>query len=1846
MSLRQVSGVAVVFTVCLAATTFAQIPGQNVNMVAGTEWPGGDPFLQRQNEPSMAVSSRNPLHLLAGANDYRTVDLPGLPNGGVTGDAWLGLFKSTNGGGRWTSTLLPGYPQDSSPDGMASPLKGLHAGADAVVRPGSHGLFYFGGLAFNRGDNQPSRIFLARYQDRNNKENGDPFVYQGTSIVAANKPGQFLDKPSFAVDVPRTGSGSCNVDGVATPGGAVYAAWSVFLSKDHPHGRKDKDDDDEGDESEGSTSQIRSRIMFSRSADCGRTWSGAKILSDSRTNQGSAIAIDPRNGHIYVAWRQFETWHWIHAIFVRKSTDGGRTFGPKIPIWGFFPFDQGTSNTSFRTNSYPTIAVDHTGRVYVAWSARAYAADHDPINGDARIVVSTSKEGLFWTFPRSVDNFPGRGHQFMPALTYAGGKLQLVYYDVREDVSGFFERFVDEFNILRLPPGTPGKKRHTLDVRTAQASPALSPQFASYSVTGQPSSRASQYPIGSRPGSSVIEQLQFSPPNLPLFALGSTPFIGDYIDVAARTVVPDGLNWRFSRPGDDPVFHLVWADNRDVRPPLDGDWTNYTPPTFAGSGGPSVFDPGQQVQVCVPGQAGMRNQNIYTSRVSPGLVVGSPGNAKPLSTNFQRSFVVFAQNTTDRMALYRFSISNQPPGGYASFLQFDGDPATPVFDVLAQVEVLVAARSSAARSLFVTSTDPDASVRVDIQQIAGGGSTPPPGGLGGTVILNPDVTNPDVTNPDVTNPDVTNPDVTNAETHNPDVTNPDVTNPDVTNPDVTNPDVTNPDVTNIEVANPDVTNPDVTNPDVTNPDVTNPDVTNPDVTNQTMAEGEITDYTYTATNNGNTASQYNLNLDDNQPVPTSVLLQLIIHRIYRTPVVDGCNLKLETQNQVLANIPHPLAFGGPITFWLEPGESVKLTFRVVDTDRDDDIRWDPRQDLDVEVEAGAVNFAADNGADPNGPSRASATPPVAFDDAYEVQGGGTLEVPAPGVRVNDVVFGREMPKATLVTGPLHAASFDLRSDGSFTYVPNPRFAGTDTFRYVLLGGLRSNIATVTIDVFGDPLTVTNTDDEGLGSLRFAIEYANTNPNAAGVVDMIAFAISGEESLYRITPRTLLPVVTDAVLIDGTTHPGYYGRPAVIIDGRYLPREIEGAYGLAITAGGSEVRGLAIVNTPGKGLVLSRGDSNVVRANWIGLDPDPQVDGAAAPNHEAGLAIMDGSDGNRIGGDCAPERPCARDDANVISGNRGAGIQIYQGSGNTIRGNFIGTDASGSTPYGNVDGIGVSGGVNNRIGGAYPGQGNVISGNVNGVVLLRDSIGSAIEGNTIGLAADGATSLPNRDGVLIGSTGNRVAGNVISGNTRFGIEIGPGADANMLKGNHVGVTRAGNVARGNGLGGVYVVASKNVIGGYAPSDRNVISGNGSHGIRIAAPAASNTVIGNYVGTDASGVADLGNAGEGIRVVDSANNVVGGGKPGERNVISGNGGEGIGVFGQHAQANRIQGNYIGLSASGATDLGNSASGIYLRRAPGNVVEDNVVSGNDGFAGIAICGDLEFCGGENTGAPGTAGANVVRRNRLGLDGAGTGAMGNAGHGISIDAAPNTAIGGVGQGNHIAGSGNAAIAIFKATATGTVVQDNVIGFDVYGAKPFPNRTGVHILSGASDTLIGGSGKEGNVIAFSTTAGVFVEGDASVRNRIVGNAIFANGGLNIDLAPAGATQNDRLDVDKGPNYLQNFPVITGATLGYGRLRVSGTINTLPGAQVRVEIYRNKDGCEANRGGPEIREFIGERTFVTNEGGDGDFVADLYVDGEQAYGSGITATATGTAPGFGSNTSEISACVVATPPLE
>jgi hypothetical protein len=896
-------------------------------MVSGTTYPGGDPFLQRQNEPSIAVSTRNPLHLLAGANDYRTVDLPGISDtqeDEQKRDAWLGIFKSRDGGLTWTSTLLPGYPQDN-------PRLGYQAAADPAVRAGTNGLFYYAGIVFDRDSNR-SAILLARFVDNNNTETSDPVQYLGAQLITRSEGTDiepFLDKPALAVDIPRPGALNCTINGQTFPGGNVYLAYSAFFHRGAPSETSD--------------------IMFTQSRDCGATWpaKSIRLTTEASRNQGAAIAIDPATGYVYVTWTRFGPATQGNpdvpaSIMVVKSTDGGQTFSTPRVVANFLALDQSISDFfAFRTNSYPTIAVDDTGRVYIAWSD----AGRGPYR-ETRIVVSTSTDGVSWLSPHVAEPNPvaesgldpAPGHQLMPALTFAGGKLMLVFYDTREDhVSEQLNcvncntspvSYTTTYNFegdlaTSLPEQKPGAsqlvnvfndvvsdtkpvaltRRHTIDVRAGQAAPGPEPVFTFTKVSqylfGSPTCSnpdKSQCPSTEKP----INQLRFNPTNLPLFSGGTRAFLGDYIDVApapAFLPITTGARgvWRFNTaPSSATVYHASWTDNRDIRPPLDGDWTHYTPasntpPPPAGSN--SLFDPGAKRPTCEPNSTGMRDQNIYTARITQGLFAAAPGNFKPLGA-IQRAFAVFVENTTLLPKTFRLTIppSAQPPGGKASFVQFP-EPGQP--DPLTSIDVDVAPRSSASRTVFVTSSDPRAQVTVQVTEINGTGPNP----LQSSILLNPDLTNPDLTNPDLTNSELYNPDLTNPSV-NVDPRSPDLTNPDLTNPDLTNPDLTNPDLTNPDLTNPGQPSPDLTNPDLTNPDLTNPDLTNPDLTNQSL-----TDKIFFLTNKGNTTASYNLKLLSNGQPPSGLKFQLIAYRLYKTPATVGCNLTERPHNVILLNVP-------------------------------------------------------------------------------------------------------------------------------------------------------------------------------------------------------------------------------------------------------------------------------------------------------------------------------------------------------------------------------------------------------------------------------------------------------------------------------------------------------------------------------------------------------------------------------------------------------------------------------------------------------------------------------------------------------------------------------------------------------------------------------------------------------------------------------------------------------------------------------------------------------------------------------------------------------------------------------
>ena len=881
-----------------------QIPEQNINMVAGTNWPHGDPYLQRQNEPSVAVSTRNFLNVLALTNDYRSVDIPFDSPVGVDseerGDAWIGVFKSRNGGQTWWSDLLDGFPQQAN---STSPLHGFQAAADPVVRSGPNGMFYASGIVLNRTLNPLGGVFVTRFIDNNNTENGDPFVSLGAKMIDTGTSGAFIDKPWLAVG---PGTGNCTVSGETFPAQNVYVAYTVFVGGDN---------------------NIRTKLMFARSTDCGATWSAPQKLSEGYpVNQGATIVVSP-TGPIYVVWRQFKTNTAVDALLIAKSTDNGQTFTKAATIRAITPFEQGTvalpSEPAIRTNAYPAAAADSSGRLYVVWSDRGFQA-----NGDGRVVMVHSLDGVSWSGPIVVDAAT-RGHQFMPAIAVTAGKIVVAYYDLRDDSTmGVFTKlgggtYSEARQAVGDRPIHPElvfsqylqeylneQRRHTLDLRGASlTASAMGPVINGYA-------RLSRYVFGSRQGSTLIEQMQYNPPDLPMFRLGTAPFIGDYIDITGYT------------PKTSSVYHAVWTDNRDVRPPLDGNWANYTPVFSPSNNGTSKFN-GQAVPPCVGGQTGMRNQNIYTTRITEGLFVGAPGNAKQLGT-IQRAFTVFAQNAKGQAKTFRMTAT--PSSGTASFDQLL--PNVP------SVDVPVPAHSTATRTVYVTSADHHASVTVDVVEIDGLGGNVVPGGLTSSALINPDVSNPDVSNPDpstpdvsnpdVSNPDVSNPDVSNAEVHNPDVSNPDVSNPDVSNPDVSNPDVSNPDV-----SNPDVSNPDVSNPDVSNPDVSNPDVSNPDVSNSAL--GDATDYTWKTHNKGNTTSGYNVKLAANAPVPDGVATQLIIYRIYQTPIATGCNLTQQKHSQILSNTINPkFVTLGDITavdpndasLYLAPGDAARITLRV------------------------------------------------------------------------------------------------------------------------------------------------------------------------------------------------------------------------------------------------------------------------------------------------------------------------------------------------------------------------------------------------------------------------------------------------------------------------------------------------------------------------------------------------------------------------------------------------------------------------------------------------------------------------------------------------------------------------------------------------------------------------------------------------------------------------------------------------------------------------------------------------------------------------------------------------------
>jgi hypothetical protein len=447
--------------------------------------------------------------------------------------------------------------------------------------------------------------------------------------------------------------------------------------------------------------------------------------------------------------------------------------------------------------------------------------------------------------------------------------------------------------------------------------------------------------------------------------------------------------------------------------------------------------------------------------------------------------------------------------------------------------------------------------------------------------------------------------------------------------------------------------------------------------------------------------------------------------------------------------------------------------------------------------------------------------------------------------------------------------------------------------------------------------------------------------------------------------------------------------------------------------------------------------------------------------------------------------------------------------------------------------------------------------------------------------------------------------------------------------------------------------------------------GNAGIEIA--GGSSSIAGNFIGVNAPGAAVRAN-GKGI-VISGGSHLIGQISPDARNLISGNVGDGIVADGITNSV--IAGNYIGTTSDGSADLGNRLNAIVITNS-NNVT----IGGNDGTPGNVISGD------DRNGIACTDSHDIkIKGNLIGTSATGLASIGLGDRGVNLLRCANVTIGGLTmvERNTISST---LLGIDSVLSDNGIIQGNRIGTNSngIGGSAFGNRFGAIHVTG-TNTLIGGAGAAGNVIANSLNAsdGIFISdatgttvqgnsiagntgngiqvwhgpaqilGNQIVSNskngivlnnqnpiplgiRISGNVIFANGELGIDLPTFnnedsfGVTPNDNGDGDFGPNRVQNFPVLASALrASNGITVVQGSLNSTASTTFRVELFlANPDPS----GHGEALAFLATKNVTTAANGNVSFSFQIASVGATQR---LTATAINEATG---DTSEFSANVV------
>ncbi len=705
------------------------------------------------------------------------------------------------------------------------------------------------------------------------------------------------------------------------------------------------------------------------------------------------------------------------------------------------------------------------------------------------------------------------------------------------------------------------------------------------------------------------------------------------------------------------------------------------------------------------------------------------------------------------------------------------------------------------------------------------------------------------------------------------------------------------------------------------------------------------------------------------------------------------------------------------------------------------------------------------------------------------------------------------------------------------------------------------------------------DPFGDCTLRAAIQEANATPGPVIIEFDINFAPPGgvlAPGVFRITldydgsdantDVDPLPVIAGFnYTIDGLTQSGAScGNLAtgtkhdlrIVLDGSNLVA----GNGIHVSGDGFTVRGLVVQNFGfgfDAGIFIPSSDA-LVECNYVGTDYTGETSAGNAIGIYSGGTIQN----------------------NLVSGNFNTGIYVRPFSSTTVSGNLVGSDADGNQPLGNGStGIHVSGDGNTHIITT-----NLASANVNFGITLTDDF-------LFGDPAPANTTLTNN---TVGLTRNR--------------GVGPGG-------------------MGNGFSGISVnsEATNNDIGLPGSGQGNFVGNNASAGIFVSGSGTNdNRIRGNTVGLSLAGNAAPN--GFGVRVDGPIRTIIGGLAPGEGNIISGNVNSGIYNIGFNAT--RIEGNIIGLNANGdARPNGQVGSGLLNSGIDldGFIqpVRGNTISGNNG-SGLRIVTSINRSGGERPHGENGSNAQVqggsisIIDNFIGTTPDGSAARPNVESGLVLGIPASF---GFVSGNTISGNTDTGIFLTEDVQQ-VVIENNFVGTNAAGAdlgNGLPGGDGLAGIFCSSATRVRiGQNFSPNRIRFNGGDGIFL-GNNCEDISIVGNIIRNNDGLAVDLAPNGPNPNDTGDGDTGANDQLNYPVIVSAENDGSNSIIEWTLNAE--ANTTYELLFCRTTTPDPSGFGECPNPNALATVTTNSTGN---ISGTETLGAGAYPAGIFVTANAT----------------------